>query len=809
MRSLRVLSWTALLLPMLLAAGFAGWSLVDTLARARATALQTATMLREHALRSFEAQQTAIDRVDARIAGMSWEEIEASGDVHLLLRRIADASPHIDGLWLTSPEGRTVNSADFFPMPQSIVDEREYFRVLRERDVLHLGEMIEGRIKGNLNFNISRRRSVPGGGFDGLILVTSSLSYFDAFWRDAVGEGSHIVSILRDDGEILARYPAVTSLPEAIDPRSPFFREIEDRAAGTYANVSRVDGATRIYGFAKLGEFPAYMMVGIDRAPLVAAWAARAALGLAFALAAALALAALVRIVDRHQRSLSDEIRRRRLAETTLMAKQEHVAVLERARAALHESESRFRSLFETLTQGVVFHDADGRIVQSNAAAQRILGLPEEVLAGLAPADGDWQAVDGDGRPLAPEDHPAMVALRTGAVVRGRLMGVRNGEEDEQRWIVVDAVPQFRPASPRPSGAFVLFSDVTSRRRSEEAQTLLLREVDHRAKNALAVVLALIRLTRADDVPGFVRTLEGRIGALARAHTLLSHNRWEGAELRRLVLEELGPFAASPDMVAADGPSLWVSAGAAQPLSMVMHELATNAAKHGALSRPGGRIAVSWSIDPAADELLVRWSESGGPPAAVPARRGFGSQLVRSTVESQLDGRIEHDWAAEGLEVCLFLPATSTVQRRRSRGGAIAEPARPAAPDPAPAAGAVRRVLLVEDNAVVAMELAATLADLGCDVLGPATTLEEGLKLAAEERADAAILDMDLRGRPATPIAEALRARGVPFVFCTGFGDVGERDGRFAGVPVVRKPAASADIAAALDRLGEAARAVA
>jgi len=809
MRSLSVLFWTALLLPVLLAVGFAGWSLLDTLSRAHATARQTATMLREHALRVFEAQQTAIDRVDAEIAGLSWDEIEASEEVHRLLRRIVDGSPHIDGLWLVGPEGRTVNSADVFPVPRTIVDEREHFRVLRERDVVHLGELLEGRTEGNLNFNVSRRRTGPDGGFDGLVLVTSALSDFQDFWHAAVGDGAHVVSILREDGEILARYPAATGPPRTIDPGSPFLPDIGDRPTGTYTHVSRVDGATRVYGFAELAGFPGYLMVGIDRAPLVAAWAARALLGLALALAAALALAGLVRTVDRHQRSLSDEVRRRRLAETTLMAKQEHVAVLERARAALHESETRFRSLFETLTQGVVFHGADGAVVQSNAAAQRILGLSGERLAGMSPADRGWRAVDEHGRHLPADEHPAMVALRTGAVVRGRLMGVRDAQEDEQRWIVVDAVPQFRPGSPRPAGAFVLFSDVTARRRAEEAQTLLLREVDHRAKNALAVVLALIRLTRADDVPGFVRTLEGRIGALARAHTLLSGSRWEGAELRRLVMEELSPFAASADAVVADGPALWVAAGAAQPLAMVMHELATNAAKHGALSVPGGRISVSWAIDAAADRVVVRWTESGGPPAAVPVRRGFGSQLVRSTVESQLDGRIEHDWAADGLEVSLYLPASSTV-RRRSQDLADADARRrtdaAAAAAPGPAG---RRVLLVEDNAVVAMELAATLADMGYEVVGPAATVEDGLRLAEQGGADLALLDMDLRGRSAAPVAEALSARGVPFAFCTGFGDLCDSDGRWAGVPVVRKPAGAADVAAALDVMAARTRAVA
>ena len=137
----------------------------------------------------------------------------------MFLQRTAAASPHVDGLWLVPPDGRTANSADFFPFPDVNVSDRRYFQVLRERDELHFGEMIVGRTKGTFNFNLSRRRS-PRDAFNGVILVTSSLDYFTEFWTQA-SAGDFVAGIFRQDGEILVRYPLLETLPQnlAVDSR--------------------------------------------------------------------------------------------------------------------------------------------------------------------------------------------------------------------------------------------------------------------------------------------------------------------------------------------------------------------------------------------------------------------------------------------------------------------------------------------------------------------------------------------------------------------------------------------------------------
>jgi two-component sensor histidine kinase len=207
-------------------------------------------------------------------------------------------------------------------------------------------------------------------------------------------------------------------------------------------------------------------------------------------------------------------------------------------------------------------------------------------------------------------------------------------------------------------------SDITERRRAQERQTLLAREVDHRAKNALAVVQAAMRLTRAENQGDYIRAVEGRVAALARAQSLLAQQGWGGADLRSLAEGELAPFLSGlgarggGPKIRCCGHPLVIAPQAVQPLSMILHELATNAVKHGALSTPQGRLAIVWRQEPGSGDLRLRWAERGGPAiAAPPTRQGFGSRLVEQTTANQLGGTVERRWHAAGLVCELLLPA--------------------------------------------------------------------------------------------------------------------------------------------------------
>src|SRR5215471_7212581 len=179
--------------------------------------------------------------------------------------------------------------------------------------------------------------------------------------------------------------------------------------------------------------------------------------------------------------------------------------------------------------------------------------------------------------------------------------------------------------------------DITDRKEAEERQALLKREVDHRARNALAVTQSIVRLTKGSTVKSYIDAVEGRIGALSRAHTLLSESRWQGADLVKLVDEELSPYRTSADKLVTAGPQVSLRPVTAQILALALHELATNAAKYGALSSPSGRVELSWEMRAAS--LALQWSEIGGPPAKPPSSQGFGTKIITASVASQLGGQ--------------------------------------------------------------------------------------------------------------------------------------------------------------------------
>ena len=450
----------------------------------------------------------------------------------------------------------------------------------------------------------------------------------------------------------------------------------------------------------------------------------------------------------------------------------------QRAEAALAASQERLALASAAAGLGVFDVDTRSRTAIVNREFRALYGLP--------PGDGplpqaEWLAC------IHPEDRPRLAAIaeemfRTGGGYRAeyRIVLADTGEE---RWIAArgSAVAARNGVPARIVG---ISQDITERRREEERQMLLAREVDHRARNVLAVVQSVVRLTRSEDPKDFAAAVEGRVAALARAHSLLSRDRWTGAELAEVVREE---FAAYRDTEAPElsGPALRLDAAAVQPLSMVVHELVTNAAKYGALSRAGGRVRMGWRLVPGeeGERLLIEWEERGGPPVAgAPARRGFGSALIGATVRSQLGGRIEMDWAADGLRCTIDLPAQGAlaVQQGDLHGAALYG----------------RRVLLVEDEPLVALSLQEVLQDAGCTVRGPASTLADAESLAGEDGLDAAVLDVNLPGGPSLPLGAWLEARGVPVVYVTGLEGVPGRE----GAVVLQKPVRAEALLVALGR---------
>ena len=355
----------------------------------------------------------------------------------------------------------------------------------------------------------------------------------------------------------------------------------------------------------------------------------------------------------------------------------------------------------------------------------------------------------------------------------------------EVRWCFGSAAPTVDEDGNvvRISGVTV---DITDRKEAEERQALLSREVDHRAKNALALVQSIIRLTRAGSVAAYTAAVEGRIQALSRAHTVLAQSRWQGADLGGLVEEEVAPFrTGDTSRISLQGPRVLLQPTPAQTLALALHELATNAAKYGALSRETGTVKLAWEVD--AGALVISWSEAGGPSASKPASQGFGTRLILASVEGQLGGKAQFDWRPEGLKCILSVPLSDKLAHPDT-----AEPShhnrtqRDAPPD----AGVTMpgdRVMIVEDEPLVAMAMSELMAELGMTVVGPFGRVGQAIEALKGNSVSAALLDINLAGELVYPLADRLMADNVPFVFVTGYGTE-SIDRRYANVRVLQKP---------------------
>ncbi len=310
------------------------------------------------------------------------------------------------------------------------------------------------------------------------------------------------------------------------------------------------------------------------------------------------------------------------------------------AEEKLRQSEERFRAFINHSPSYIFAKDLEGRYILANRAYLDLFGFAgESELMGRTDAerfggDVDWTAND-------------RRVLETGEPLEfDETARFPDGER-----IYISAKFPLRDAE----GAIVavggISTDITARKRAEEGRALLMREVDHRAKNVLAGVQALVMLMQEETVPAFKEALLGRIHAMARAHTLLATNRWTGGDLGRLIREELEGWEGR---VTAEGPSVSLDADIVQALALALHELAANAAKYGALSAETGSVAVTWALG--GPGVRIVWTETGGPPVSPPTRRGVGTALMTQGIESQLGGTIRFDWRPEGLRCEIEVP---------------------------------------------------------------------------------------------------------------------------------------------------------
>ncbi|MGD9510081.1 MAG: PAS domain S-box protein [Geminicoccaceae bacterium] len=321
-----------------------------------------------------------------------------------------------------------------------------------------------------------------------------------------------------------------------------------------------------------------------------------------------------------------------------------------RSEAALRESETRFR-LAAAAIQGIVCDiDIPRGLIWFSDGLERVLGIRPEAL----PSSTKWWREQ-----IHPEDQSRLADAQTlqDDPELSHLDREYRVRHSDGRWVHVhDRSFVVRDPSCHPLRLIGVLTDVSERKAAEAQQALLMREVDHRARNALTIVQSLVRLTRAPSRRAFIEAVEGRVAALARTHSLLASNRWRCADLQTVIADELSAICGEPRVRIA-GPSVSLRPEAVQPVAMLFHELATNAVKHGALSTNGGRLLVSW--DRGRDGALhLVWDESDGPPIpAAPQEAGFGSTLMASVVRDQFGGQLECQWRESGLRCEIVIGA--------------------------------------------------------------------------------------------------------------------------------------------------------
>jgi PAS domain S-box-containing protein len=319
--------------------------------------------------------------------------------------------------------------------------------------------------------------------------------------------------------------------------------------------------------------------------------------------------------------------------------------------AVRRQSEERYRALINNANDIVATFDLDGRIASINPAVERLLGYTPEQVIGTSL------------RRFVPEEqfpmHKAMLDRKFAGEPDTRYEMQLLGKEAQRFTLEVNSRLLFDNHG-EPVGVHAIARDVTERKDAEARQALLVRELQHRTKNILAVMQSVVSntLARGTDLASAKEAIIGRLHALARAQEFVASGPTGGVGLRELVVMELSAFAARTSIT---GIPVVMSADFAQKFSLVIHELATNAAKHGALSTPNGRVLLDWEIKHQSSDptLIFSWSERDGPPVRPPAEAGFGSKLIAATMS--VAPRIS--FAEEGFEFTVEVPLSEVMSR--------------------------------------------------------------------------------------------------------------------------------------------------
>ena len=460
--------------------------------------------------------------------------------------------------------------------------------------------------------------------------------------------------------------------------------------------------------------------------------------------------------------------------------------------------------------------DADGRIVSLRVMAgvgwkEGTIGTEVEadtgtvvgyaVQTGEATMSDDLREDDRFRRHETLAEHGVLSAINVPILASGEATGVLEADSRSAKHFDEDDFAYMRALAS-------ILASALERRQTVREREFVMAELDHRVKNMLARIQSIAQRSDGPNVSKqvFRQAFAARLTAMGQAHELLTHSRWRGADLRGLFAQELRPYARG-DKLRLVGPEIMLTPKAALAVNLVVHELATNAAKYGALNVAEGEVEVRWERVPPEGRLSLTWQESKGPRVKPPERRGFGSTVIERALAFETGGQADLTFAPGGLRLEMTLPPSSLVE-----DGAKAN-RRPA--DTATSAAATKktkkagRVLIVEDDFMIATTFEEALQEGNWQTLGPVGTVGGALALIANARIppDAAILDIDLGGETSFAVADALHERDVPYAFISGYASSLPIPPEHLDAPRLRKPLSAValrKVVRELSREGEA-----
>jgi PAS domain S-box-containing protein len=633
--------------PLLLFALFGLWSWGEVEADARASASRAAASLSEYAQRVFEIQETGLDAVLNYVNGRSAADIAADRTVHKFLSQMEKPSPTSDAIILVRPgTGRVISSSRGFPTADADVSQSDYFKAHRNGyQGTYIGEVINTLPLGGIGFTISRHDPTTG------IIAVAEMS-INSFMRlaDLQASPRDALALARTDGMALVFNPPPADpvgfrLPED----SVSLRLIHGEARAGIIASSGVDRVERLLQFRKVGDYPVYAIYGLDVSLVHAAWLRHIVpFGLVTLLASVLTFG-----MSRRWQIAVDNRRRAENEAQVARVRAERAETL----AEIQQAHDDLVQLIERSNDFIATADLDGRITYMNSAARRMIGRdPERDRSDLH--FSEYIAAESLG--YFEDTFIPAVRQHGHASAEMKLRNLTSGELID----VICATFLLLDQKGNPNQLATVTRDITDRKRHEEHLDLLVREVNHRAKNMLSVVQAISHQTAAKSPKDFITRFAERLQALSANQDLLVQSDWGSVDVDDLVHAQLAHFSEFiGSRIFLHGPKLRLNPASAQAMGLAIHELATNAGKYGALSTDTGRVDFSWGLD--RDTFTMSWTERYGPPVSPPERQGFGTIVMKEMVERSIGGAVDLCYLPSGMTWRLTCPAVSLLDPKR------------------------------------------------------------------------------------------------------------------------------------------------